>query len=84
MAAKKNSKDDAITTWTIDDKEYNIADLSENAKSQIVNLRVVDQEIAQLKQQLAIMQTARNAYGVALNAEIAEKKPKAKTKAKKH
>jgi len=42
MAAKKKSKDDeAIKTWTIDDKEYNIADLSEAAKSQIVNFRVV-------------------------------------------
>ena len=73
MAAKKKSKDEAIKTWTIDDKEYNIADLSESAKSQIVNLQVVDQEIAQLKQQLAIMQTARNAYGLALNGEISEK-----------
>ena len=78
MAAKKKSKEEAIKTWTIDDKEYNIADLSENAKSQIVNIRVVDQEIASLKQQLAIMQTARNAYGSALNAEIAEKKTKTK------
>jgi hypothetical protein len=73
MAAKKQSKDEAIKTWTIDDKEYNLADLSEAAKSQIVNLRVVDQEIAQLKQQLMIMQTARNAYGSALNTEITEK-----------
>jgi hypothetical protein len=80
MATKK--KDEAIKTWTIDDKEYNIADLSEGAKSQIVNLQVVDQEIANLKQQLAIMQTARNAYGLALNTEIADKKTKAK--AKKH
>ena len=80
MAAKKQSKDETIKTWTIDDKEYNIADLSEAAKSQIVNLQVVDQEIANLKQQLAIMQTARNAYGSALNTEIADKK----TKAKKH
>ena len=77
MAAKKK-KDEAIKTWTIDDKEYNIADLSEGAKSQIVNLRVVDQEIANLNQQLVIMQTARNAYGSALNTEIAEKKTKTK------
>jgi hypothetical protein len=84
MAKAKKNKDEAIKTWTIDDNEYNIADLSESAKSQIVNIRVVDQEIANLNQQLAIMQTARNAYGSALNAEIAEKKPKAKTKAKKH
>ena len=80
MAKVKKNNDDAIKTWTIDDKEYNIADLSEGAKSQIVNLRVVDQEIANLNQQLVIMQTARNAYGAALNTEIAEKK----TKAKKH
>ena len=84
MAAKKKSKDEAIKTWTIDDKEYNIADLSEGAKSQIVNIRMVDQEIANLKQQLAIMQTARNAYGSALNTEITDKKPKVKSKAKKH
>jgi hypothetical protein len=85
MAAKKK-KDEAIKTWSIDDKVYNIADLSEAAKSQIVNLQVVDQEIVNLKQQLAIMQTARNAYGLALNTEIAEKKTKAKakSKAKKH
>jgi hypothetical protein len=76
MAAKKQSKDEAIKTWTIDDTEYNIADLSEGAKSQIVNIQVVDQEIANLKQQVAIMQTARNAYGSALNTEIAEKKTK--------
>jgi hypothetical protein len=80
MAKAIKNNDEAITTWTIDDKEYNIADLSEAAKSQIVNLQVVDQEIAILKQQVAIMQTARNAYGVALNTEIADKK----TKAKKH
>ena len=84
MAVKNKSKDEVVKTMIIDDKEYNIADLSESAKSQIVNIRVVDQEIANLKQQLAIMQTARNAYGLALNTEIAEKKPKAKTKAKKH
>jgi hypothetical protein len=58
--------------------------LSEAAKSQIVNLQVVDQEIANLKQQLAIMQAAWNAYGSALNTEIAVKKPKVKSKAKKH
>jgi hypothetical protein len=73
MANTKKNNDEVIKTWTIDDKEYNIADLSEGAKSQIVNLQVVDQEIAQLKQQLAIMQTARNAYGLALNTEIIEK-----------
>ena len=60
----------APQTWTIDDKEYAIDDLSETAKSQIINIRVVDQEIAGLQQKLAIMQTARNAYATALKNEI--------------
>jgi hypothetical protein len=60
-------------TWTINDKEYDLNDLSDTAKSQIVNIQVVDGEIARLKQQLAIMQTARNAYGKALDGEITEK-----------
>ena len=66
-------KDDAKKTWTINDKEYDLDDLSDTAKSQIVNIQVVDGEIARLKQQLAIMQTARNAYGKALDGEITEK-----------
>ncbi len=66
-------KDDAKKTWTINDKEYDLDTLSDEAKSQIVNIQVVDSEISKLQQQLAIMQTARNAYGKALNEEIAEK-----------
>ena len=62
-----------VKTWTINDKEYDLDDLSETAKSQIVNIQVVDGEIGRLNQQLAIMQTARNAYGKALNDEISEK-----------
>jgi chromosome condensin MukBEF ATPase and DNA-binding subunit MukB len=46
---------------TIDGAEYNVADLSENAQNQVVNLRVTDAEIEKLKQQLAIYQTACNA-----------------------
>ena len=65
--------DEAKQTWTIDDKEYELDALSDVAKSQIVNIRVVDQEISKLQQQLAIMQTARNAYSSALKKEIAEK-----------
>jgi hypothetical protein len=60
-------------TWTINDKEYDLDDLSDTAKSQIVNIQVVDGEIGRLNQQLAIMQTARNAYGKALDTEITEK-----------
>ncbi|CCK79582.1 DUF6447 family protein [Desulfobacula toluolica] len=57
-------------TLTIDGVDYNAADLSENAKNQIMNLRVTDQEIASLQQKLAIAQTARVAYANALKAEL--------------
>ena len=55
---------------TIDGNDYALDDLSANARSQIVNLRVTDQEIARLQTQLAIAQTARAAYAQALSAEL--------------
>jgi hypothetical protein len=67
-------------TITIDGVEYKVSDLNDNAKNQIVNLRVTDQEIASLNQKLAIAQTARAAYANALAAEVAKlKEAKAKT-----
>ena len=57
-------------TITIDGKDYALENLSEAAKSQLTNLRIVDQEIARLQQQQAIAQTARNAYAQALQAEL--------------
>ena len=57
-------------TITINDKEYNLDDLSDNAKAQLGSLQVTDQEIIRLEQQLRIVQTARNAYARALNAEL--------------
>lgn len=59
-------------TVTIDGTEYNVADLSDNAKAQLTNLRVTDTEIEKLKQQLAITQTARTAYANALKAALPE------------
>lgn len=59
-----------METVTIDDREYEIDQLSDAAKAQLTNLRVVDQEIARLQQQQSIAQTARNAYANALKAEL--------------
>ncbi|MGO2147550.1 DUF6447 family protein [Halomonas sp.] len=59
-------------TVTIDGNEYNVADLSENARNQVINLRVTDQEIQRLNHQLAIAQTARTAYANALKTELPE------------
>ncbi len=58
---------------TIDGIEHNVADLSENARNQVMNLRVTDQEISRLQQQLAIAQTARTAYANALKDELPKK-----------
>ena len=55
---------------TIDGKGYDPARLSELARVQLNNLQIADQEIMRLQQQLAIAQTARQAYARALQAEI--------------
>lgn len=66
-------QDQKPQTLTIDGTDYNVADLSENARAQVLNLRVTDQEIQRLNQQLAIAQTARTAYANALKEELPEK-----------
>ena len=50
----------------IDNKDYDLDSLPDPAKAQLTSLRVTDQEIQRLKVQLAIAQTARNAYAKAL------------------
>ncbi|MEX0429805.1 DUF6447 family protein [Spiribacter insolitus] len=55
---------------TIDGREYDLEKLSDAAKSQLGNIQVTDQEIARLQQQLAIAQTARQAYARALQEEL--------------
>lgn len=62
--------DDPTKTVTLDGTEYKMSDLSEKAGRCITNLRVVDAELARLKQQLAIHQTARAAYAATLKAEL--------------
>nr|WP_279222903.1 DUF6447 family protein [Stutzerimonas kunmingensis] len=55
---------------TLDGTRYSIEKLSEEARSQMQNVQVVDAEMARLQQQLAIAQTARNAYVSALRAAV--------------
>lgn len=57
---------------TIDGKDYAFDDFNEIAKNQILNLRVADAKLAQLQQELALVQTARNAYAQALAANLPE------------
>ena len=55
-----------MPTITIDGKDYDADSLSDEAKAQLTSLQVTDQEIQRLNIQLAIAQTARNAYARAL------------------
>jgi hypothetical protein len=52
---------------TINNHPYKFSDLSEEARKQFLSLRVTDQEIERLQNQLAMVQTARNAYAQALS-----------------
>lgn len=57
-----------MPTIKIDNKEYELDSLSNEAKAQLGSIQFVDSEIARLQAQLAAMQTARNTYGKALSS----------------
>jgi len=56
----------------INDVDYNLADFSPQAREQLANLRYAESEIKRMQAQLAIVQTARNAYQQALLARMKE------------
>ena len=55
---------------TIDGKEYDLESLSDAAKSHLNSIQIADQKMAQLRTDLAMVQTARNSYAEALKAEL--------------
>ena len=54
----------------IDGNNYELDDLSDEAKGQYASLRFVDTELARLSGQMAALQTARVAYGKALRESL--------------
>ncbi len=64
--------EEPVHTLNIGDKNYNIEDLSDQAKSEIQSLRFAEAEIQRLTAKLALAQTARNAYTQALVAALPE------------
>jgi hypothetical protein len=58
----------------IDGKDFVLDDLSEETKGYLASIQFIDQEMAQLKKQLTVYQTARNTYGKDLKASINKKK----------
>ena len=55
-----------MTIIKIDDKDYELETLSDEAKNQLVSLQFVDAELQRLNAQAAVLQTARLAYANAL------------------
>ena len=55
---------------TIDDVEYNLNDLSDQAKAQLANIQFVDAQLQQLNNEWAVSDTARIGYTNALKAEL--------------
>lgn len=55
---------------TIDGKEYALEDLSNEAKAMIANIKYVDQKIADLKSQIAVMNAAREYYSAVLKSHL--------------
>ena len=61
-----------MTTVKIDDQDYELDEMSADAKAQLESVRMCDIKIAEAQQTLAILQTARNAYATALRTLISE------------
>lgn len=61
-----------MATITIDGVEYDMEHLSDNAKAQLASLQTCETKIRQLQAELAMVQTARTAYGMALKGELPE------------
>jgi hypothetical protein len=61
-----------VATITIDGKEYEFEQFSKEIQGQILSMRAADARIAELKRDLAFVQTARNSYGRALKELMAK------------
>lgn len=56
----------------IDEKEYDLDTLSDDAKAQVASIQAVERRLSQLREETAILQTARAAYGNALKSLLQE------------
>ena len=67
---KAMNDDNTEQKISIDGVDYNLSDLTENAKTQLLNLQFVDAQIQQLNNEWAVSDTARIGYANALKAEL--------------
>jgi hypothetical protein len=59
-----------VAKITIDEKEHETDDLSDEANAQLQSLQFVNGELQRLQAKTAVMQTASVAYSAALKAEL--------------
>ena len=66
----QQQQESSMASIRIDNIDYDLDTLSDDAKAQLRSIQFVDQELARLQMQMAAMQTARNAYVNALKAAL--------------
>ena len=59
-----------MATIKIDNKEYDLDTLSDECKAQLASIQFVEQELARLQAQAAVLQTAKAAYLQALQKSL--------------
>lgn len=57
---------------TIDNQEYDVDSMSDDAKAQLASIQFVDAELVRLQANIAVYQTARNNYINALRSALPE------------
>jgi len=72
-----------MPTIKIDEKEYKLDKLSQEARNQLASIQFVDAELERINAQAAVLQTARVAYSAALNAALPRDEAKTEKKGKK-
>lgn len=55
---------------TIDNKEYDSDALSGDARDNVLNIRFCDAKLTDLRREMAMVQTARNAYASVLQGQL--------------
>jgi hypothetical protein len=64
------TKEIKMQTIKIDNIEYDLGTLSDECKAQLASIQFVEQELARLQAQAAVLQTAKAAYLQALKTSL--------------
>ena len=68
------AEEEKLKTIEIDGQTYQLDELSDEAKAQMINIQFVDNQIQQLQNELAVADTARIGYTNALKNEFVKEK----------